>query len=59
MKSFLVAGREATGMMKKWRARLHLDRKEIVVGYFRCPAAAWFAYCKAAHKAYGEFARFQ
>lgn len=38
-------------------ARIHLDRKEIFLGYFNDEKQAAIAYNKAAKKYFGKFAR--
>lgn len=43
---------------RKWRARIKVDRKEIMIGYFDTPEEAHAAYCEEARKHFGEFARF-
>ena len=43
---------------QKWNARITVNRKRIELGLFDCPTAAWLAYCRAAVKYHGEFARF-
>jgi hypothetical protein len=40
-----------------WRAMIKANKKNKVLGYFDCPAAAHFAYLIAADKAFGKFAR--
>lgn len=42
---------------QKWQAYLNLDCKRIYLGYFDCPKQAHAAYCDAANKYFGEFAR--
>jgi hypothetical protein len=41
----------------RFRARMMVDRKEIPLGVFDCPAAAHLAYCLGAARHFGEFAR--
>lgn len=40
-----------------WQARIRVNYKSIKLGYFRDPAEAHKAYCSAAIKYHGEFAR--
>lgn len=40
-----------------WRASIVVSRKQIHLGDFGCPTAAHFAYCAAAKKYHGKFAR--
>lgn len=40
-----------------WRARITVNRKEILIGYFTTPELAHKAYEKAAIKHFGKFAR--
>ncbi len=42
---------------KKWRARIKANGREIHLGYFNTREAAHAAYCEAAPKHHGEFAR--
>lgn len=42
---------------KKWRARIRVSGKRIFLGYYLTPEAAHSAYCEAAHRLHGEFAR--
>jgi len=41
-----------------WRSNITVNKKEIILGYFNCPASAHFAYIIACDKYHGEFARF-
>lgn len=43
---------------KKWRSRIWINGKNKHLGYFSSPETAHSAYCVAAKKYYGEFARF-
>lgn len=43
---------------KKWRSSIWVDGKGISLGSFSDPHSAHEAYCNAAKKHYGEFARF-
>jgi hypothetical protein len=43
----------------KWRARINIDRKSIFLGHFSTAEEAHAAYCEAAKRLYGEFARFE
>jgi hypothetical protein len=45
--------------IKKWQAYIYLDGKKILLGYFDTPELAYAAYCEAAEKLFGEFARFK
>jgi hypothetical protein len=40
---------------KQWRARIRLDGKLVLLGWFDTPQAAHAAYCVAAMKHFGEF----
>ena len=40
-----------------WRARIHTDEGRVHLGYFDAPEKAYAAYCEAAIKFHGEFAR--
>lgn len=42
----------------KWRAKITLNGKQINLGQFDTAEAAYAAYCAAAEKIHGEFARF-
>jgi len=42
---------------RRWRASIHKDRKHIHIGYFDKPEEAHAAYCKAAQRHFGKFAR--
>lgn len=42
---------------KKWRAKICRFEKQYHLGYFKTPAAAHAAYCAAAARLHGEFAR--
>lgn len=42
---------------KKWRAEIQFKKIRHRLGHFNCPTAAHLAYCKAARKYHGEFAR--
>lgn len=42
---------------KMWRARIHVDRKQHCLGYFLKPEDAHAAYCAAADKLHGAFAK--
>jgi hypothetical protein len=42
---------------RKWRAKIKLHNKRIDLGYFDTAEAAHAAYCEAAHRLHGEFAR--
>lgn len=41
----------------KWRAIINVDRRAISLGYFHSREAAYKAYCEAAAKYHGDFAR--
>lgn len=45
--------------MKTWRAQIRKDKVIIHLGYFNTPEEAHQAYCEAAVKYHGEFARFK
>lgn len=42
---------------KTWRVRLQVNNKDIWIGYFSSPELAYEAYCNAAKKYFGKFAR--
>lgn len=42
---------------RKWRARIIINYKVINLGHYDCPKSAYMAYCHAAEKYHGEFAR--
>jgi hypothetical protein len=44
---------------KKWQAQIHVSGHKIPLGRFGTPEAAYAAYCEAAKKYFGEFARFE
>lgn len=41
----------------RWRARIHTNRRQLSLGLFDTPEEAHAAYCAAAKKTQGEFAR--
>lgn len=43
---------------KRWRARIVLQGRRFSIGRFKTPQEAHQAYCDAATRVYGEFARF-
>lgn len=43
----------------KWQARIMVNRQHIDLGSFDTPELAHAAYCEAARKHFGEFARFE
>lgn len=54
------SGLKGVGVHKgQWRARMRIDGKSRHLGYFPTPEAAHAAYCEAAKKYHGEFARTQ
>lgn len=42
---------------KRWQAQIHLNRKQVFLGYFDDPVAAHGAYCAACVQLHGEFNR--
>lgn len=44
---------------KKWMAQIRYQGKNMNLGYFTTPQAAHAAYCAAATRLFGEFARFE
>jgi hypothetical protein len=40
----------------KWKARIQVNKKEITIGYFDTPEAAYIAFCDAAKRNCGDFA---
>jgi len=44
---------------RRWRSRITVDQKEIVLGYFDTPEKAHEAYCIASKKYHGDFGRTQ
>jgi len=42
---------------KRWRANIRYDHRQIHLGRFKTPEEAYAAYCAAAAKYFGEFAR--
>jgi hypothetical protein len=42
---------------KRYAAKIEVDGVSAHLGYFKCPTAAHFAYCRAAKEHFGEFAR--
>jgi hypothetical protein len=43
---------------KRWQSKIKKDKKMYYLGRFDTPEAAYAAYCEAAKKLHGEFARF-
>lgn len=43
---------------QRWRAVIQIDRKQCALGYFDTAEEAHAAYCEAATRLHGEFARF-
>ena len=41
----------------RFRARIHINKKEILIGYYDTAEKAYEAYCEAAKKYHGDFAR--
>jgi hypothetical protein len=41
----------------RWASRITMNGKRHLVGYFATPELAWEAYCAAAERIHGEFAR--
>lgn len=60
-----LTARNTTGMKgiyldkrrNRWRARIHIDGRDISLGYHSTAEAAYAAYCEAAKQHFGEFAR--
>jgi hypothetical protein len=55
-----LAGLKGVGYdkrIKKWRARIVVDKKQKWLGNFTTPEEAHAAYCKAAEELHGEFQR--
>jgi hypothetical protein len=46
-------------LTERWVARISVNNKSIYLGIFKSPEEAHGAYCKAAVKYFGEFARFE
>jgi hypothetical protein len=44
---------------KKFSSKIQFERKQINLGYFNSAEEAYKAYCEAAKKLFGEFARFE
>ncbi len=44
---------------KRWRARISVNHKLVELGYFLDPCEAHKAYCEAAKRLHGEFAKFE
>lgn len=44
---------------RKWRAQIVVNKKRLRLGYFDNPKEAHDAYCEAAKKYFGEFAKFE
>jgi len=42
---------------QKWRAKIKLNKKEMLLGYFKCAKEAAMKYDEAAIKLFGEFAK--
>ena len=47
-----------SGIKRKWQADICLEGRHVCLGYFHSPAMAHLAYCKAAKKHFGEYARY-
>jgi hypothetical protein len=45
-------------LTKSWRVRVRVNGKENQIGYFSTPEEAHAAYCEAAKRLHGKFARF-
>ncbi len=43
----------------RWRSRIGVEKKRIALGCFATPEEAYAAYCEAARKYFGEFARLE
>jgi hypothetical protein len=55
-----TSGYKGVGWSKrknKWKAYITINYKTMTLGYFNCPKEAHEAYCRAAFKFRGEFAR--
>lgn len=60
MRSDNTSGYKGVGFHKgrqKWHAMISINRRRVSLGYFDAPEVAYAAYCKAAAKHYGQFAR--
>lgn len=44
---------------RRWAAHIQVEGKNIYLGYFKTPEDAYVAYCEAAKKYFGEFARLE
>jgi|DEB0MinimDraft_6_1074348.scaffolds.fasta_scaffold38978_2 hypothetical protein len=44
--------------LKKWQAYITVNSERICLGYFKAKEEAYAAYCEAARRLHGEFARF-
>jgi hypothetical protein len=43
---------------RRWKAVITVHGKGLYLGYFKTPEAAHMAYCAAADKHFGEYARY-
>lgn len=60
LRSDSVTGFKGVGYVRKdraYRARLRVGGKQLALGYFKTPEAAYAAYCVAAKAHFGEFAK--
>jgi hypothetical protein len=55
--AFLVSSRKHWKKGRRWKAAITVNSRSIHLGYFATPEEAHAAYCAAAEKHYGEFAR--